>query len=82
MLVHSRFFVLTGMFFLLFLLCLGMVWPEGQAAIRGILFSGDGDAAMQAMKTLVMQLREDVPVMDAVDTFCATILEGSGYGAY
>lgn len=78
---YRRFF-LTGLFFLIFLVAVGSFWAEGQAVLRGLVFSGDVAAVERAADLLIVQLKDGIPVMDAISAFCGQILEGSGYGLY
>lgn len=50
--------------------------------VRELLFSGDWVMTGNAMKTLLRELREGVPAMDALTVFCRQILKDGGYGLY
>ena len=71
--------VMSAMFFLLFLLCTGLLWPEGWAVIRGILFSGDIAVTAAAFDRLTVNLQGGLPVMEALTVFGHQILYGSCY---
>lgn len=75
-----RRMVLTGLFFILFLLGVGQLWPEGGRVLRGVFFSGDWTVTAGAFRTLISDLETDVPAMEAACGFCRQILEGNGYG--
>lgn len=77
----SRRMVLTCLFFFLFLLGVGQFWPEGKRTLRGILLLGT-ESAGRAVRSLILQLENDIPVMNAVHTFCNQILSRSSYGTY
>lgn len=78
---RSRRAALTGVFFLLFLFGVQILWQEGGQVLRGLLFPGDAAVTAAAMEDLVQQLGAGVRVGEALELFCRRIMEGSGIAA-
>ena len=76
---HRLWIVLpmTWAFFLLFCLLVHLFWPQGQQLLQELLWPGDAAVTRQAAEAMVQQLRWGVPVSEAVETFCMTIINGS-----
>jgi hypothetical protein len=68
---------LTGLFFLLFVITVCCLWPEGVAELRQILLPGDAAVTTSAMEELTDSLRAGEKIVDSIRTFCARILEGA-----
>lgn len=73
---HPRRAALTGILFLLFLLLVSRIWPEGRRAAQELLFSVDFAAQ------LINQLECGVPLLEALDAFGQQMMDGHGYAGY
>ena len=74
--------VMGAMFFLVFLLCTGLFWPEGWAVIRGSFFSGDIAVTAAAFDRLTEDLQQGIPLMEALTVFGHQIMNGNFYVVY
>lgn len=72
---------LTGLFFLLFLLAVNLLWPEGQRILRGLLFSGDYAVTAAAMEDFSQNLETGFSLNEALFIFCRQIMEGQYIGS-
>ena len=77
----SRVATLTGLFLLLFMICVCAFWPEGTAVLRDWILPGDPAVTAAAMEELTDSLRTGEELSDSLRTFCIRILEGADLAA-
>lgn len=68
---------LAAGFLLLFCILVATFWPRGEEMLKKIIFPGDSQVTISALEDLRGQILEGVSLKDALQTFCAQILEGA-----
>lgn len=64
---------LTALCFLLFLLLVGALWPEGAEALRAFIIPGDPAVTVAALEDLAGDLRSGEEIQSALDGFCRQV---------
>lgn len=64
---------LTALFFLLFLLLAGSLWPKGAAALRSLVIPGEAAVTVNALEDLAGELRAGEGIQEALDGFCRQV---------
>lgn len=70
----GRLAVMTGAFFLTFLLLVKSFWPAGADKLQSILIPG-GAENRTAFRQMLVDLRQGENVSDAVSAFCRQVIE-------
>ena len=70
----SRRLLFSAVFFTLFLILCRTCWPAGWHLIRRTFVPGNPDVTLSAVNAFLQELRWGIPLSDAVETFCKTIL--------
>lgn len=69
-----RRFIMSAVFFALFLLLCSLFWPEGSAFIQDVLIPGDDAVTIRAFMNLTEELRNGTGLKESVTAFCRDIL--------
>lgn len=72
---RTRIGALVGIFFLLFLLMVNLFWAEGAAVLRELVMPGDAAVTALALEEMSENLKEGIPLQEAVEGFCRSIWE-------
>lgn len=70
-----------GVLLLAGLLLVGLLWPEGRAALREALVPGNASVTTAALEELTEQLRSGAGLLDSLEQFCRQVWEGASLGA-
>ena len=79
---RGHVWTLTWLFLLLFGMITYRFWPEGRLILQQILIPGDPAVTLPAVDSLLFSLSQGANAAAALETFCLTILEGSGFAAF
>lgn len=71
---NARLAVMTGAFFLAFLLLVKSFWPAGADKLQSIFIPG-GAENRAAFRQMVADLREGEGVADAITAFCRQVID-------
>lgn len=73
----SRAAAMTALFFLLFVLLTGCLWPQGAEAIRSAIIPGDPAITTAALADFTLALKNGTPLSSAFSCFCDQIFQGA-----
>lgn len=73
----NHFWLQTGFFFVVFLISVHMLWPEGAAALRSVITPVDEQTA-ECFQNMVSSIKEGESVAEAFYGFCREILNHAG----
>lgn len=71
----SSVWAMTLGWFLIFLLLVGMFWPQGRQVLGDILLPGNRTVTVSALEELVQGIRAGESLEQAVEGFCRLVLE-------
>lgn len=74
--IPKRRWLFTVISFFGFLLGVHYFWEEGASVLRSILFPVDLTALQAAADVFSEELREGTGISNALETFCAALVEG------
>ena len=74
---HSRFPLLLTVCVIVFVLGTAVFWPEGTEKLREWIIPGEDGATAQAFEIMRENLRNGVPVGEAVEAFCRHVIHGA-----
>lgn len=74
---RSRRLALTGLMFLMFLCLTHTFWPEGWHCLERALLTGDTAVTAAALESLSEELKGGEDILEALQRFCRSILEGA-----
>lgn len=69
--------LMTVAFLVLFVLCVGKVWPKGRDVLHEFLFSGGEHETQTAFQSLTDSVISGEPIGEAVEAFCREIIENA-----
>lgn len=78
---ESSLWPMTLGWFLVFLLLVGVFWPQGRQTLRDILLPGDWAVTASALEGLVQDIRAGEELEQAVEGFCRLVLEDVLHGS-
>lgn len=76
----ARLPAMIGAALVLFLILVGIFWPEGKETLRNFLIPGDPAVTVAALEELAEELETGAPLGEALDNFCRSIVREDGLG--
>ena len=63
--------------FSLFLIFTFLFWDAGADCIRSVLIPGEDAETLEALRNLTQDMRQGIPLGEAVEAFCRDLIHGS-----
>lgn len=73
----SLFPMLLAVCFGLFVLLTFCFWEAGADFIRSVLIPGEDAATLEALRNLTADMRDGIPLGEAVEAFCRELIHGA-----
>lgn len=73
-----RLVIVSGFFFVLFLLSVGIFWEQGREVLWQLVFPGDAVLTWNALEDFAGDIQQGIPLRFAAENFCQELVN-SGY---
>lgn len=72
-----RIQLMAAVFFLIFVLGVRLVWPEGSELLQSYLLPGEKGVTEAAFSVMITDLQAGEPLGEAVTAFCRQVIAGA-----